>query len=557
MNPAIGNTRRFALNLEIHVGPLSGTKLIRDFLRGAEEVAPYYPGFPWDIEAYRRKLDDVDSRFGREERLHLASMIRATSPGAAARLEEVVAGNGVFVTTGQQAGLFTGPLYTIYKALTAVRLAATLERALDRPVVPLFWVASDDHDWEEVNHVDVLDRKNILHRISLPAAPDAPPVSMRNRRLGPEIETTLDQFIEALPTTEFAGDLLNQLREAYRPGRTVAEAFEETIADLLAPLDLLIIDGGQPALKQHAAGLIARELEHAAEHEALFAERSRQLEKAGYHAQVPPLAGGTNVFFEDESGRERVFRDGATFVLRQSGHRFERSELLDLVNREPARFSANVVLRPIVENAVLPTIAYVGGPGEVSYYAQYGPLFEAHGIGMPVVFPRHSVRLIEAKVRKVLDRFRLDPEDFRQPSHELAARVLRQELPEEVRAAISDLRRMIAEGYERLAMASQEIDPTLKGPLQGARNSSFVQLAEAEKKILRLLKKQNDLGLDQLDKAAANLFPNRQPQERVLNVYQYLVRYGTELFFDLVDRMEISLGSRVGAEHTSFGGSLG
>jgi len=493
------------------------------------------------VESYRAKAEEVDRRFDPEARRRAAALIHAPSAAAAARLEEVRAGNGLIVTTGQQPGLFTGPLYTIYKALAAVRLAEALERALGRPVLPVYWIASDDHDWAEANHTFVLDRANNLHRITLDAPADAPPASMRNRLLGVEVEVALNEFTQHLPTTEFAGALLDFLRECYRPGKSVAGAFGEVLTGLLAPFGMGFVDGGSPDLKKAASDLMARELDASAEHEALLARRTAELEAVGYHAQVPVLEGATNVCYEDEAGRERLYRDDGGFILRGSGRRFGRDELLALLAESPERFSANVALRPVVESAVLPTVCYVAGPGELSYFGQIGPLFDAHGIGMPVVFPRFSVTLIEPKVRKVLDKFGVEVDDFRQPIHELAGRVVRAELPAEVTEAIAALRRQLTEGYDRLVRATQGIDPTLKGPLEKARNAGHMQLAEVEKKIVHHMKQQNELGLDQLEKARANLYPDGAPQERVLNVYQFLVRYGSELLDAVADRMEVEL----------------
>jgi bacillithiol biosynthesis cysteine-adding enzyme BshC len=470
----------------------------------------------------------------------MAGAIRATSPGAAAKLEEIVAGNGLFVTTGQQPGLFTGPLYTIHKILSAVELARSLERALERPVAPLFWVASDDHDWEEANHIHLLDRQGELRRVVLGSSTLAPPSSMRRRLLGPEVEPALDEFIRYLPTTEFAGGLLDLLRECYRPDRTVAEAFSDTLARLFAPFDLLMVDGGQSLVKELSIELLERELTASAEHESLLAAQTRRLEAAGYRGQVPVLPGATNVLYEDDAGRDRLFREGDHFVLRGSGRRLARSELLERLRSEPSHFSGNVVLRPIVENAVFPTISYVGGPGEVSYFAQYGDLFRAHGIGMPVIFPRFSVLLIEAKVRKVLDRFGLEPAAFAEPFHELSTRVIREEVPGEVRDAMLALRCSIEEGYGRLEAAALRIDPMLSGPLHSGRNASMVRLSEVEKRIVRHLKLQSGLEIDQLKRAGANLYPAGQPQERLLNIFQYLVRYGQELLPALAGGMRVS-----------------
>ncbi|HEX7050084.1 MAG TPA: bacillithiol biosynthesis cysteine-adding enzyme BshC [Longimicrobiales bacterium] len=525
---------------------MSGSTFVQEYQQGLPAAMAFFRGSPRDVSTYRSKAEEVAGRFDADRRREAASLIRATTPAAASRLEEVIGGGGVFVTTGQQPGLFTGPLYTIYKILHAVRLAAALEPVLERPVAPLFWIASDDHDWEEANHVHVLDRENVLHRVTLADAPDAPPASMRNRVLGPSVEATLDEFIQHLPTTEFADGFVELLRSAYRPGRTVAEAFTDVIAGVCAPFDLLLVDGGQPRLKALAAETVERELERSAAHEELLAAQARRLEEHGYAVQVPVLEGATNVFYEDDQGRERIFRDPerpAGFVLRRTGRRFDADALRALLAAEPERFSANVVLRPVVENVVLPTVAYVGGPGEVAYLGQLKPLFEAHGIGMPVVVPRSSVTVIERKIAKVLERFDLDVDAFRRPAHEVAARVLREELPESVTSAVAALREALAGGYDRLMRAAREIDPTLKGPLEGARNASQVQLSEVEKKIAHHLKLRNDVGIEQLDKARANLFPDGNPQERVLNIFQYLVRYGPELLAEIAGRMDVRLGA--------------
>ncbi len=534
-------TGRGVLNLEIRIRRITGSRLVQDYQDGRPEALAFYAGAPRDLESYRAKADEVDRRFDPERRRRAAALIHAPTPEAAAKLEEVRAGSGLLVTTGQQPGLFTGPLYTIYKALAAVRLAESLERSLGRPVLPVYWIASDDHDWEEANHTFVVDRSNTLHRITLAGPPDAPPASMRNRRLGAGVETALDEFVQHLPSTEFADDLLKLIRECYTPEQSVAGAFAELLTSLLAPFGMGFIDGGSREVKEAAAGLVARELDASADHEALFARRTAELEAWGYHAQVPVLAGATNVFYEDESGRERLFREDGDFVLRGSGRRFGRDELHARLTESPDRFSANVALRPVVESELFPTVSYVAGPGEVSYFAQLGPLFEAHGIGMPVVFPRFGVTLIEPKVRKVLDKFGVEVDDFRQPLHELAGRVVRSELPPEVTEAIGVLRRQLTEGYDRLIQATSGIDPTLKGPLQKARNAGHIQLAEAEKKIVHHLKQQSDLGLDQLGKAQVNLFPDGAPQERVLNVFQFLVRFGRDLLGAVADRMEVEL----------------
>ncbi|MEJ2215629.1 MAG: bacillithiol biosynthesis cysteine-adding enzyme BshC [Gemmatimonadota bacterium] len=514
---------------------------MEDYLGAAPALAPFYPGFPGDPEAYRRKADEVRARFDPSRLARMAQAVTPTSDAAARRLERIANGDGFFVTTGQQTGLFTGPLFTVHKTLSAVALARALEQALDVPVAPLFWVASDDHDWDEVNHADFLDRDNNLRRVELGPGSDRRP-SMGRRTLGRGIESTLDELADLLPDSEFSGKLLESLRRAYQPEHTMARAFTETVRDLFGAFDLLVTDAQDPVVRELGAAVMRKELSAAADHERMLVQQTGRLAEAGYEAQVSIIEGATNVFYEDAHGRERILRDDGAWVLRASHRRMTDTELWDMFDGDRDGFSANVLLRPVVESHVFPTLAYVAGPGELRYLAQTGCLFAAHDVGMPLVFPRFSVTLVETKVRKVLDKLGLDLDVFERPVHEVAAEYVQDEIPESAMAALSALRRSIQEGYGQLFDAAQPVDPTLKGPIFHARNASFQALSEAEKKIRQHVRQQHEIAVDQIQKAFDNLRPHNKPQERVLNVYQYLSRYGRDLLGDLLDRMEVELG---------------
>ena len=527
------------LNVEIQVGPLGSAGLIRDYLDAEPALAPFFAGHPFDPDAYRRKAEEIRGRFDGDALSAMAGAIRPLGDEARDTLGRVVAGEGFVVTTGQQPGLFGGPLYTVHKALSAIALARRLKALLDAPVLPLFWVASDDHDWEEANHIHALDPGNTLRRLALEGDPESSR-SMGRRNLDGGAETALGQLSELLPPSEFTASIIERLRGAYSTG-SVAAAFTEVMAGLFEGKLLGLVDAQDPVVRRLGLPVIRRELARSGEHEAALAGQTARLEAAGYAAQVAVLPGASNVFYEDESGRERLVREGDGWVLRGSGRRMDDAGVDALLEDAPERFSGNVVLRPVVESAVFPTLAYVGGPGEVGYLAQTGCLFEAHGVGMPVVVPRLSVTLVEGKVSKVLDKFGLEVEAFRKPAHELVAEVVREEVPAEVEEAVGRLRGAVGEGYEALFEAAREIDPTLKGPIYQARGEAFRQLAEVEKKIRQHLKAQNETGLEQLEKAAVNLAPMGKPQERVLNVHQYLARYGEGLLDAILERMEIRM----------------
>ncbi|MGH7506328.1 MAG: bacillithiol biosynthesis cysteine-adding enzyme BshC, partial [Longimicrobiales bacterium] len=433
--------------------------------------------------------------------------------------------------------LFGGPLYTVHKILTAVRLAETLEIELDRPVAPLFWVAADDHDWAEVDHTAVVDARNELRRVTVEAAPDSPPIPMSDRKLGPGIDAALDEFVALLPPSEFAPPLVELLRSAYRPDATVARAFHTLLAGLFADFDLLIVDPAHESVKRAASPVLRRELTHTADHAALLARQSHRLEEAGYGAQVTISEDASNVFFHDDAGRERLVRVDGSWSLRRTRRELSDDDVRSLLRDEPSRFSPNVLLRPVVEATLFPTIAYVGGPSEVAYFAQIGCLFAAHGIQPPVMHPRASAALVEGKVRKVLDKFGLEVGDVRRPFHEVATQRVRDEMPDAVTAPLARLRAAIREEYGSVRDAGGAIDPTLRKWVDGVRNSALGEVDNVEKKVASHLRKRNEVELEQLRKAAVNLYPDNAPQERVLNVLPYIAKYGSGVLRELARAM--------------------
>lgn len=535
------------MNLDIRTAIVGGNHLLDDYIHAAPALAPFFPGHPFDPDAYRRKAGEVRTRFSPDDLERMAPAVRPNDDAAADRLREIARGNGFFVTTGQQPGLFTGPLYTVYKALSAVALAARLEALLDAPVLALFWIASDDHDWEEASHTYVLDTGNALRRLELtPPIGDARHAMGRIPLVGPTgnlVESALTELAQVLPSSDFTPDLLDRLREAYSGG-SVADGFARALSGVLEGLTLGFVDSRAPEVRSLSLPLIRRELERSAAHEEALRRQTARLEEAGYGVQVPILEGAANVFVEGEAeGRERLVRDGDGWRLRRSGRRLSAGEMERLLGEEPDRFSPNVVLRPVVESAIFPTLAYVGGPGEARYLAQTGCLFAAHGVGMPLVFPRFAVTLVEAKVGKVLERFGLEPSAFGRPVHELVAGAVREEMPAEVEAAITRLRRSLEEGYGGVATAAAAIDPTLESPIVRARDEGMKSLSDVERKIRQHVKLRRENELDQLEKAAANLMPLGKPQERVLNVHHYLARYGPALLPAILERMHVVLDS--------------
>ena len=528
-------------NLELLVGHPAGAALVQDYLAGTERASELFGGAFGTLTAFRGRAEGIDARFDREARRRAAEAIIVPEGASRERLDRFVEDGGYVVTTGQQPALFGGPLYGVHKALTAVRLAEALEAALDRPVLPLFWVASEDHDWAEANHADVVGVDNELHRVEVAAPdPDVHP-ALHRVRLGTALESSVDEFLQLLPETDFSAEYFALIRDAFQAGRTLPEGYHATLQHLLGRFGLYFTDAAHPALKRRSGEALLAELDRSEELEAVLRATASAVESAGYALQVPILEGGVNLFLEGPAGRERLYREDGAFRLRSSRARLSADEVRSRFEADPSVLSPNVLLRPVVESAVFPTLAYVGGPGEMAYFGQLRDYFEAHGVGMPVVFPRWAATPVEGKIRKVLAKFGMDVDGLLRPFHEIAGDIARDEMPEGVRSALGALKGSIASGVGELQKATAGIDPTLGGPVQHVRSQAFAALDDVERKIVLAIKREREIALGQLAKAQIHLYPHGQPVERVQSPFYFLTRYGSPLLDALHERFAVEL----------------
>lgn len=526
------------LSLHLNVAQVRSNRLVSDYLDGEPRAAAFYEGNPGDLAAWTAKLAEVRARFGRAERERAAAALTPTSARAAERLRRFVDEGGAMVTTGQQAGLFTGPLYTVHKILSAIRLAEALERELGVIVLPVFWAASEDHDFAEVNHAWAVADEGDLRRVSV-AATSPTAVPMSEMRLGDDVVAALDEFSRITASAD-AGPWMTLLRDAYRPGATVADAFRQTIGGLFADFDLLVTDAADPALKAASAGVLLAELAHAGEHERLVAEQTARLQAAGYTTQVTLVEGATNVFWHGPAGRERLHRDDGGFVATEARRRFTFDELQRLLEADPRALSPNVFLRPVVESTVFPTLAYVGGPAETAYFAQVRPLFAALGIRAPLVFPRFGAMIVPDDVAIERREIGIDAAELRLPEHELWERVARRHLPAELTARLDALRRDLVSGFGGVADVAEGIDPNLLAAMGSRRNRALLEVARAERTIVRHFKQRNGALEREVRRVRNHLHPRGTPQERVLTIFQYL-RDDPRLLHRLAEGMTIEL----------------
>ncbi|MGH7560498.1 MAG: bacillithiol biosynthesis cysteine-adding enzyme BshC [Gemmatimonadales bacterium] len=459
--------------------------------------------------------------------------------GVTATLERLREPGALVVSTGQQPGLFVGPAYVLYKALSARALARLLETRWKRPVVPVYWVPGDDHDLGEVATAAWIGGDGALVTARLPArASDAPLTPLWREPLGEGIAELLQLFEASLPASDARDAVTSWLRRHYRAGATVAGAFAGALAELVAPLGILCLDSTHAAVKAAAAPLLLRALEDGRTLDAELAAAHRALEARGVVPGVTVGDGAALVFVDGPLGRDRLVLDGDAFHLRRAKQRIDAAELGRLAERDPRALSPNVLLRPVVESALLPTVAYVAGPGELRYLELAHPIYRRMGVPIQTPVPRWSGLVVEPRVTRLLEKLGASIEDLQRPGAELEERIARAALPEGTERAFVTLRELIERGYGSVSEMARAVDPTLERPAASARGQALHAAAELEKKLIQHARKREATELGQVQRARASIRPDGRPQERVLTPAGFLARYGTGLLDDLARHID-------------------
>jgi bacillithiol biosynthesis cysteine-adding enzyme BshC len=516
--------------IRLDIRQFPGTSpLVRDYVHAFSRLQSFYALDPQATDPYREHVKQYDARPDRRSKVCDVLVAQNTAWNAPAsvvrHIDELRQPMAVAVLTGQQTGLFGGPLFTLYKALTAVRLAARLRMDLHRPVIPVFWMTSEDHDVAEADHVHLLDRTGSLVTVRHASWGSPPGFLPANLRLGPAILETLERTWSLLPTTEFSPALREALGRAFAPDRTLSDAFARWVLHLLGESGLVLADGADPRLKRLAADVFRQELEEAPRSARCILEVSESLRALGYSPQIEARPDGVNCFLLRE-GRRGLIRDGSGFRLRDSSQVISAGEMRRLAQEQPESFSPNVALRPIVQDSLFPTLAYVAGPGELAYFAQLRPVYQAFGVPMPLIVPRASLTLLEPRAAHFLERFHLGLPDLTLEPEQLASRVLRAHLPPDLDATLAKARKSVEEIFQGVGEAIAAVDPTLRATV--GQTSGHIQghLDQLERKAVQALKRREAETRQQVQRVRESLMPGGKPQERIFPLLPFLARYG-------------------------------
>lgn len=511
-------------------------RLSADYAFRFEALAPFFAGDPAAPAAWQQAVDRA--RQHPRPRAAVADMLAAqlhrrdAPPAAVAAVETLRDPRAVAVVTGQQAGLFGGPLYTLLKALTAVQLARHVAATHGVPAVALFWIDSEDHDWAEVASTTLLDGEASPREVGAAAPSGAGELPVARLVLDERIGATLDEVRATLPRTEFTDDLLDRLAAAYAPGRGMSEAFGRWLETWLGPLGLMVYDCADPAAKPLAAPVFAHEVRHPGRTTALAAAAGAALVAAGYHAQVDAHVDAAALFHLDpERHPIKIAGDGFTIGGRAVG----AADLLEEARTHPDRFSPNVLLRPLVQDALFPTVAYVGGPAELAYLGQLGEVYAHFGIPMPLVVPRTTATLLDSAAARFLQRYGLALESLQAQDESVLNRLLEAQLPPVIESAFQDAQQCVGERMAALIEALPALDPTLEGAARSTLGRIEHDLRTLHTKIIHAAKRRDETLRRQFARTRSLTFPHGHLQERTLGFIYFLNRYGPALI-DLLDR---------------------
>jgi bacillithiol biosynthesis cysteine-adding enzyme BshC len=513
-------------------------KLFLEYLDHFERVKAFYV-HPPTMQAVTRTARKQE--YPRERRGEVAELLRkqnsALGAGAEtqsnlARLEK----GAVAIVSGQQVGLFSGPAYAIYKALTAVQIAEELTRG-GIPAVPVFWMATEDHDLDEVRTATWFDQGK-LRRFELPVLEAGRPVG--GISLGAEVEPFAREAAELLSNQ--GSDLVAEyLTESYRPAETYGSAFAKLFTRLFAQQGLILMDPLDPGLHRVATPLYQHALaERDAVNEKLL-QRGKDLDRAGFDAQVKVTSRSTLLFYLGDGARQVITASNGKF---QAGHKtWARDELVHLTHAEPGKFSPNALFRPVVQDYLLPTAAYVAGPAEISYFAQSEVIYR-HLLGrMPVMLPRAGFTLVDAKAAKLLRRYGLTVEHVWAGSQSLRHKMEGASVPKGLSKTFERDQKQIQKMLTQLGKRIAKLDPTLKGTVERAKQRIEYHLEKLQRKAGKAEDQKTGLISAHEQYLESLLYPHKALQSRELCLLPFLARWGAS---GLSELQKLASGKKIG-----------
>lgn len=518
-----------------------GSALARDYIYRYESVGHLYGGDFRNEESRRKRAEWLDgSENQRASRAEVASVLRLyneqhnSSPEVMASLALLEQPGTLVITGGQQSGLFTGPLFVVYKAMTTILAAQEAAAQLGRPVVPLFWIAGEDHDWDEINHTYVLNRTGELAKIKLDK-PEGPRASVSGIQVDGQSWQQVTGLLDSLlQESEFKPQIMEIIRSSSEAACSMSDAFAKLLGSLFGKFGLILLDSADPSLRRLERPFFRVLLERNDELEAAYKQTAADIVAAGYELQADVTPGNANLFYIHEGARLLLHKTEGRFSDRKGTVSFSREELLVLLEDHPERFSNNVLTRPLMQDYVLPVLATVLGQGEMAYWAIPRDAFGVVRGQMPLIVPRMSFTVIEGTLHKHMDKYGLSFGDVRAGLEGKRKEWLAAQDALELGRRFEETKEAFSAMYEPLIEQLGSIQAGLLKLGNNNKEKILDQIAFLQGKARDAVEKQNEAALRQWERIELSLLPAGKLQERVYNIMYYLNRYGLSFLDELM-----------------------
>lgn len=509
------------------------SKLFIEYQQNPLSLKKYYPNIIESHTQISSRIPEVLANHKADRNILCDALLEMnTACGAGEKtlenIELLRRNDTVAVVTGQQAGLFSGPLYTIYKAMSAVKTTECL-RGRGFNAVPVFWIATEDHDFEEVSKTFIIGKGGNLSELKNEPKRCYENLPVGTVRLDDSIKQTVNELFEELPSTEFTAELKDLIETSWKSETYFGDAFAKLIAKLFEKYGLIILCPLDPRLKQLAAPVYKEAIEKSAEIVDALRNRSVELQEDGYHAQVLVGEDYFPLFWQARDKTRNALKKSAqgTFKTKDNSREFTLEELAKIAENEPTRFSPSVVLRSVVQDYILPTVCYFGGAAEIAYFAQSGEVYRILNRPQTMIFHRQSFTIVESKNRKTLEKYDLELKDLFVGYEELLPEIVEKYLNSETAKIFAEAEEKINIELNRLDQNLSQIEPTLADNLAKRRRKILYHIGSMRTKFHHAQIRRDETLKRQLETMLTALIPHKHLQERTLNVSYFLNRYGT------------------------------
>ncbi|MCM3784437.1 bacillithiol biosynthesis cysteine-adding enzyme BshC [Neobacillus mesonae] len=513
----------------------SGSPLAEHYLRYDEAIHHLYEYDFRDVSSYIARAEWLDrTEDTRVDRQAIVSCLRSYNerlnphPEVMTSLDRLMQENALVITGGQQSGLFTGSMLVIYKAATIIKAARAAEEKLRRPVVPVFWIAGEDHDWDEVDHTYLMSSDLEVTKIKMPGKYEGRS-SVSDVTVDREHwMSAIEQLEGLLPDSEYKPGLIASIKEAVQDEHlSLSDVFAKMVGQLFGTYGLVLMDSADPNLRKLEMPVFERIIEDNDKLEECYHDSASRVVTSGFTMQAEVAAGGANLFYIHEGSRLLLFKENGRFIDRKGYVSFSKSELLDILHKHPERFSNNVLTRPLMQDSLFPVLSTVLGHAEIAYWALSKDAFYRMGLRMPILQPRLSYTILDNHIQKLMDKYDMNFRDIQFSFDEKKDAWLNSLDEFDVNGQFEQLKTSFRKLYAPLLEQLNQIEPGL-GRLGVTNNGKIEEQIEyMQKRTKQAIAQRHDASLKQWDAMERALFPLKRPQERLYNVFYYLNRYGT------------------------------